>query len=139
MKRSKLHKTSKREIPKLHRKAQPIFNRWIVQRDKRCMHPNCSKTLDQGWQLQCSHFWNQGTYGFVRYDEENADTLCAAHHAANEQLGWEFKKQGEYRDWKIEQLGEERYKELENRAHGKGKYYFQWSPELIKEIIEEYE
>lgn len=48
----------------------------------------------------------------TRYDPENCDTLCwlPCHYE------WEHEKHGDYREFKLKQLGEEKYKALEKRA-----------------------
>lgn len=57
--------------------------------------------------LDPSHFW--GRYkSSTRYLPENLDAVCRGCH-----FRVEHAKQGEYREFKIRQLGEEDYKELE--------------------------
>ena len=58
--------------------------------------------------LDPSHFW--GRYkSATRYLPENIDAVCRGDH-----FKVEHAKQGFYRDWKLKQLGEKRYKELED-------------------------
>ena len=59
---------------------------------------------------QNSHFWGRGNSA-TRYDPENCDGICGGCHMRHE-----GNKQGLYRDKKIQQLGEEGYKQLEKRG-----------------------
>lgn len=120
----------KYSLARLHIILQPKVNAWIVQRDGRCVHPECTKTLEQGYRLEASHFWNQGTYKQVQYDPENIDALCHPHHAG-QMSGWEYKKPGEYRDWKIQQLGKKRFNALEARAR---RGHIDYTPALLAEL-----
>lgn len=96
------------------------------------MYPACPKTTFDS-RLECSHFFNAGTYKQVEYDPENCDVLCRPHHAGNLQLGWEFKKNGEYRDYKIAQLGEIRFQQLEMRAR---KSHLDYTPHMLHRLID---
>lgn len=60
--------------------------------------------------LQCSHFWGRGNKA-TRFDPKNADALCYGCHSL-----WESNKQGDYRDFKLKQLGEKEYQKLQFRA-----------------------
>ena len=90
-------------------KADKLFSVFIRDRDGKCVR--CGRAE----QLQNSHFWGRGNSA-VRYDPDNCDTLCYACHYGNAQ-GWEYNKQGAYREFKIKQLGMKKYKELEARAN----------------------
>lgn len=89
-------------------RADKEHSKFIRTRDGKCVR--CGKTEN----LQCSHFWARSNSA-TRYDDENCDTLCYACHYGN-QLGWEYNKQGEYREFKINQLGITKYNALELRA-----------------------
>jgi hypothetical protein len=56
--------------------------------------------------LHCSHYWGRSNKA-TRYDEENCDALCSFCQL------WEDDKQGEYKVFKIRQLGQERFDALE--------------------------
>lgn len=88
--------------------ADRLFSAWIRARDKRCVR--CGRASG----LHCSHFWPRGISA-TRYDPENCDALCYACHYGNNR-GWERAKQGEYRDFKISQLGQDGYATLRIRA-----------------------
>lgn len=91
-------------------KADKLFSEWIRKRDGKCVKPGCGATE----RLQCSHFWPRKVSA-TRFDPENCDTLCYTCHYGDRYHGWEYAKQGEYRTFKINQLGEERYQKLEER------------------------
>lgn len=61
--------------------------------------------------LQCSHFWGRGNET-TRFDLENLDPLCFACH-----MRVESSKQGWYRDYMLEKLGEDGYKALRRKAN----------------------
>lgn len=86
-------------------KADKAFSKWIRLRDKVCV--KCGK----GGKLTNSHFWGR-MHSATRYDPENCDSLCwlPCHYT------WEHEKHGAYRDFKMKQLGPDRYHALEMRA-----------------------
>lgn len=85
--------------------ADKDFSLYIRQRDGKCLR--CGKLTN----LTCSHFWGR-TKSSTRFDPENCITLCwlPCHYQ------WEHEKQGEYRDFMIQWLGQEKYDALEKRA-----------------------
>lgn len=87
--------------------ADKVFSDYIRKRDGKCMR--CGRTEN----LTCSHYWGRSNSG-TRYDPDNCDTLCwmPCH------MGWEKQKQGDYMQFKLAQLGELKYNELEKRARG---------------------
>lgn len=87
--------------------ADTKFSEFVRNRDKKCVRCGGKENL------QCSHFWSR-THSSTRYDPENCDTLCYACHYGNSK-GWEYDQAGEYRDFKIRQLGESRYQALEEK------------------------
>ena len=90
------------------KKADTLFSKWIRERDGKCVR--CGSVE----RLQCSHFWPRKVSA-TRFDPENCDTLCYKCHYGDRYHGWEYAKQGEYRIYKINQLGEERYQKMEER------------------------
>ena len=85
------------------------FSQLIRERDGyTCVF--CGRSKEQGYVMQNSHFWGRGNKA-TRFDPLNCDTLCFTCHSKNE-----GNKQGFYRSWKIEQLGQEEYDKLEKRA-----------------------
>ena len=91
------------------KKADAEFSKWIRSRDGKCAR--CGKTE----YLQCSHFWPRANSS-VRYYPENCDALCYGCHYGNRSYGWEYAKQGDYREFKLKQLGEKGYALLEKRS-----------------------
>lgn len=103
-----MRKTSPRIKKWSSKKADTLFSRYIRSRDGKCVR--CGRIEN----LQCSHFWPRAISS-TRYDPDNCDTLCYACHYGNAK-GWEHSKQGEYRSFKLNQLGKYRYQQLEERA-----------------------
>ena len=87
------------------KKADSAFSVWIRERDGKCV--KCGKV----GKLTNSHFWGRMNSA-TRYDPENCDALCwlPCHYT------WEHQKNGDYMNFKIKQLGQERYDALEKRA-----------------------
>lgn len=61
--------------------------------------------------LQNSHYFGR-TKKSVRFDEENCDALCYGCHRF-----WEKEDREAYREFKINQLGEEGFYKLQSRAN----------------------
>ena len=106
-------------------KADRLFSLWIRHRDKykcvRCgrQHNDDENTSDN------SHYWQRSIRG-TRFDPLNCDTLCKMPcHSGNK--GWEHEKRikdnlknkydGEYTEFKKNQLGERDFDLLLVRAH----------------------
>ena len=89
--------------------ADKKFHDFLLKRDMVCQR--CKKICGR---LEVSHFFSRNNSA-TRYDSENCDIVGFPCHWGNVQ-GWEFKKQTEYRDFKIKQLGKERYDALCKRA-----------------------
>lgn len=82
--------------------ADIVFSKIIRARDGRCVR---CRSKDG---LTCSHFWERH-HSSTRYDFENCDTLCLNCHRL-----WEGRRNG-YKEYKIEELGEKKYGELERK------------------------
>jgi len=110
--------------------ADSLFSNLIRERDNwTCQR--CGKKYEPPTNsLQCSHFWGRGNKG-SRFLPENCDALCYGCHAR-----WEGNKQGEYRDWKLQQLGEDGYARLEKRARESIKFG-KWEFDRIHKIIKD--
>lgn len=89
-------------------KADIEFSKYIRARDKKCMRCGTEKNLT------CSHFWARQHKG-TRFDPENCVAVC---WMPCHKYHWEKEKQGDYRDFMLKWLGEDKYKELEKRARG---------------------
>lgn len=107
VKRYFLPRFGKSERKKLIKKIDDLVSKIVRERDKKCIYDPSHSTK---W-LTCSHFWNRGKMG-TRFDLENCDAACWPCHK------WRLEKQknGWYRDFKLKQLGEERYTLLEYRS-----------------------
>jgi hypothetical protein len=109
-------------------KRDTLFSKLIRERDgHRCVF--CGRSADE-IKLECSHFWSRANKR-TRFDPLNCDALCFSCHLRNE-----GNKQGDYRDWKLKQLGEKGYAELEERARSIFKYD-KHSKEIIFENLKE--
>lgn len=111
-------------------KNDTLFSEMIRERDgdKCCF---CPKSALQGWRMTNSHFWGRGDK-MHRFDPKNCDTLCFTCHTNNE-----GNKQGFYRDWKIKQLGEEVYKQMEQDHYQKTKKYGEYEKKLLYGVLSE--
>ena len=93
------------------RKEDEIFAKAIKIRDGwKCKF--CGKYFPEGHRrgLDCAHFWGRKNES-VRFNSDNADALCTAHHSYFHQYP------SLYYDWKKEQLGEDGFNALQVRAN----------------------
>jgi 5-methylcytosine-specific restriction endonuclease McrA len=104
-------------------KQDALFSKLIRERDGRCVF--CDKSDGK---LECSHFWGRGNKA-TRFDPLNCDTLCFTCHNENE-----GNKQGFYRTWKINQLGQEEYDKLEKRARLTANYRAYEKPVILNHL-----
>ena len=107
-----------------------LFSIMIKERDNlQCQF--CPKNGIQGWKIENSHYWGRGDKS-NRFNPLNCDTLCFQCHANNE-----GNKQGFYRTWKMKQLGNKVYKELEI-LHNQGyKKYGAYEKKILSGILKE--
>ena len=116
----------------MHIKLDPndkLFSIMIRERDgDKCVF--CGKSKEQGYTLQNSHFWGRG-HKSTRFDPKNCDCLCFSCHINNE-----GNKQGMYRTWKLNQLGEQGYKDLELK-HNQTKHYGAYEKKLLLTILKD--
>lgn len=112
--------------------ADSIFSRLIRERDEwTCVRCNTRYTPPTN-ALHCSHFWGRANKN-TRFDPLNCDALCYGCHSL-----WEGNKQGDYRDFKIAQLGIEGYDRLERRARTSikfGAYELKQKIAELKQVI----
>ena len=98
------------------KKCDIEFSKEIRARDKKCLR--CGTTQ----RLTNSHYYSKGST-LTRYDPENCITLCyRCHYGAyyfgeNGFQGWEYSREGEYKDFMIKWLGVAKYEALKKRAH----------------------
>jgi len=88
-------------------KADKYFSLYIRNKDKRCMR--CLRQLAVE-ELQCSHYFGR-RMASVRWDENNCDSLCFGCHRF-----WEKEDREAYREFKIKQLGEKGFNQLNIKA-----------------------
>lgn len=88
--------------------ADRNYSTHIIKRDgEKCLRCNCISFLSN------SHFHGR-SHSATRYDDENCDCLCVWCHTILEAL----KNTGEeYYEWKLKQLGAERFRLLAERAN----------------------
>ena len=82
--------------------------------------------------IQCHHFYHKGNYPHLRYDKDNAISLCRACHFV-----LHFGGNPEIQQKIIEKRGKKWYKLLQKRAHQKPIGTFltsQWYQGKIKEL-----
>lgn len=79
--------------------------------------------------LTASHFWSSTKWN-TRWTFDNIDPLCWGCHSGV----WEHDKQGEYEDFKLKQLGQERYDELAEMA----KTIADWKDYELRDMLESY-
>lgn len=87
-------------------KADKQFSIFIRDRDKKCQRCGTKNYLT------CSHFWVR-QHSATRYDPKNCDAVC---WMPCHKYYWEKEKQGDYKDFKLKQLGKKEYDLLEKRA-----------------------
>ena len=124
MKRGKLNKLSKREIPKLHRELWEVFSPMIKNRDKwTCI--TCSKKGD-GQAMNAGHFKPQGTYPSIKYDTKNVHAQCSGCNK------WKHGMLDVYSEKMIEKYGQDILKELSARA----KLKFDYTPQRLMDLTD---
>lgn len=91
-------------------KADSLFSKWIRNRDywicKRCF----TKYEEGSVGLHNSHFYSR-SHENTRFDPNNCDALCFGCHR------YFTSNPNEYREWKLKQLGEERFLNLQLEAN----------------------
>lgn len=101
------------------KRADNEFSKYIRDRDGRCMNPKCPNPYIPLAELTCSHFWPRDVWP-TRFDPNNCVAACRGCHFYK----WENMKQGEYRDFMIRWLGQEKYDAMEKvvRDYKGGKF-----------------
>ena len=103
-----------------------VFSLFIRQRDGVCQFPLRTPEDYHAGVLQCSHFFGRSARS-TRWDEMNCDALCARHHQF-----LEGRKNGEYADWKLKQLGAFKFAALKTRYYSLKHWTLQEKQELLK-------
>jgi hypothetical protein len=117
-------KTKLIPLPKLKKKAQDIFNKWIRNRDKeeRCI--SCGGTVEQA-----GHYCSSGHFSALTFDEMNVngqDIRC--NMFLNGNLIY-------YRQGLVRKYGVDAVNELEKKAEVRT---YKWSRTELEEIITKY-
>lgn len=105
-------------------KNDQLFSKMIRERDGKCVL--CGDTQRKS---ECSHYWGRKDK-VNRFNPQNADYLCFSCH-----LRVEGNKQGEYRTYKLKQLGCEVYDEMEKNHYQKTKKYGEFEKNKLYEIL----
>lgn len=107
--------TSRRALIK---KLDGLFSHYIRHRDGwKCIR--CGKQYHPPTNaLHNSHFWSRRYMG-ARYQEDNCDAICYGCHRFIES---DKQKGSWYYEFKLKQLGEERFQMLEIKAKGRSKF-----------------
>lgn len=111
-------------MPKLVKKADTAFSKWIRARDKECVLKNkkCSSVL------QCGHLIRRGKRS-VRFDEFNCNAQCSYHNFLHNS------EPHHYTDWFIREYGSLPYEDLCDRARRIKKF----TRQELEDIIKKYE
>jgi 5-methylcytosine-specific restriction endonuclease McrA len=114
-------------------KSDTLFSQYIRLRDKKCCRCGSPVRLnDEGLPVshQCSHYWSRGKEG-TRFEPDNSDTLC---YGCHERWG-HGDERDDYKQFKIEQLGEKRFKSLMIQAYQYKKKDRKMSLIVAKELL----
>lgn len=123
LKNKKSKKKVVKSIAQLKKHAQKVFNAWIRQRDggRGCI--SCGKEIKHA-----GHYVNQGSSGYLRYDESNVHGQCVYCNV------WARGNLIEYRINLVKKIGLKEVERLEHDRHKTKK----WQRDELEEIIERY-
>lgn len=116
------------------RLSDKIFSQYVRLRDKRCVRCLSAVELnDKGLPVshQASHYFGRGREN-TRIDPQNVDTLCMGCHRI-----WGSDDKEGYRQFKIRQLGQQGFDELQLRANQTKKKDEQMSRLVAKLFLKE--
>ena len=111
-------------LPKLHLKAQMVFNKWIRERDKNLGCISCNGEVQHA-----GHYFSQGHFSSLRYNEENVNGQCLR---CNNFLHGNLIR---YRQGLVDKIGEDNVRMLEAFSRHAVK---KWSRSELEEIISRY-
>ena len=125
--KSKNTKETKKELvplPKLKKKAQDIFNKWIRNRDKeeRCI--SCGGPVEQA-----GHYFSSGHYSALTFNETNVNGQCIRCNC------FIHGNLIQYRMGLIRKYGERKVHQLEQDSEVR---VYKWSRTELEEIIQKY-
>jgi len=109
-------------LPKLLKKAQIVFNKWIRERDKQKGCISCGAEVEQA-----GHYRSQGSYSSLRFNEVNVQGQCVRcnHFLSGNHI--------DYRIGLVKRYGEQKVQYLESIKPMK-----KWSRFELEAIIEQY-
>ena len=111
-------------LPKLKKKAQDTFNKWIRERDKSLGCISCGSEIDHA-----GHYFSSGHHSALTYDEQNVHGQCLrCNNFLHGNLPF-------YRMGLVNRYGDEYVKGLESKTHRKVK---KWDRVELEEIIQKY-
>lgn len=124
----------RKTLAQLKRQLQPLFNKWIRQRDSEdgwftciaCGETNRTDQMDAG------HFYPVKGYDSLRFDEDNCHGECKRCNGFDPMhlIGYDKRLQ--------EKIGRERYMELKGRAQAYKIQGWKWQRFELEEKIIEY-
>ena len=111
-------------LPKLKKKAQDIFNKWIRMRDydQRCI--SCNGRVEQA-----GHYFSSGHYSALTFNEMNVNGQCIRCNC------FLHGNLIQYRIGLVAKYGEKKVKQLEDESEVRT---YKWSRTELEEIIEKY-
>lgn len=114
----------RKPLPKMLKKAQEVFNKWIRERDKDKGCISCGSEVDHA-----GHYYSQGHHSGLRFNEINTNGQCLR---CNNFLHGNLIN---YRKGLVKRYGEAKVMLLENNNVNKVK---KWSRFELEAIIQEY-
>ena len=117
-------KAKKIDLPKLKKKAQEVFNKWIRERDKNLGCISCSGKIDHA-----GHYFSSGHYSLLTFDETNVNGQCLR---CNNFLHGNLIH---YRMGLVERYGDDKVYELEIKSRNNVK---KWDRVELEDIILKY-
>jgi hypothetical protein len=111
-------------LPKLKKKAQDTFNRWIRERDKNFGCISCGASIDHA-----GHYFSSGHHSALTFDEQNVHGQCLrCNNFMHGNLVY-------YRMGLVNRYGDEYVKELERKNKREAK---KWDRVELEDIIQQY-
>lgn len=119
----------KKTVQQLIKQLQPIFNEYIRLRDKGKACISCGEYKKE---VDAGHFYAKSGYSGLRFDEDNTHAECKYCNRFDEShlIG--------YAERLKMKIGEQDYKELQERALDYKKNGIKWNRQELEEKIEYY-
>ena len=111
-------------LPKLKKKAQDTFNKWIRIRDAEMGCISCGASIDHA-----GHYFSSGHHSALTFDEQNVHGQCLrCNNFLHGNLPF-------YRMGLVNRYGDEYVKSLERKIRNKAK---KWDRVELEDIIQKY-